>query len=209
MLGTALKEALGTHFDDYVEERFFRARPKPTPLHIAITNLSKLKFIVTINYDTLIERAYRKQQDEDVPVCSFKDVGSVQRYLSRREFFILKAHGDAAQSGNGVILTEHDYRTILYRERAYQSLLSAMFTMFTIIFIGTSMIDPELNLLLRYIASTFRSGGPTHYALMSEGEFTTVEETRWFKDFNIQLISISKEDNYKEAQDFVEKLSEY
>lgn len=209
MLSTELKEALGTHFEDYVEERFYRARPQLTPLHTAFTKLNKLKFVITINYDTLIERAYRKEKDDDVPVCSFKDVGAVQRYLSRHEFFILKAHGDASQSGNGVILTEHDYRTILYKERAYQSLLSAMFTMFTVVFVGASMTDPEINLLLRYIASTFQSSGPTHYALMPEEEITEVEKTRWFKDFNVQLIAISKQDNFAEVQEFIEKLSEY
>jgi len=209
MLSTELKEALGTHFEDYVEERFFRSRPELTPLHTALTRLEKLKFIITINYDTLIERAYRKEIDDDVPVCSFKDVGAVQRYLSRHEFFILKAHGDASQSGNGVILTEHDYRTILYKERAYQILLSAMFTMFTLVFVGASMNDPEINLLLQYIASTFQSSGPTHYALMPEEDITDVEKTRWFKDFNVQLIPISKKNNYVEVQEFIEKLASY
>jgi hypothetical protein len=85
MLGTELKEALGPHFEDYVEERFFRSRPIVTDLHTALTKLTKLQFIITTNYDTLIERAYRKEMDE-VPVCSFKDVGAVQRHLSRREF---------------------------------------------------------------------------------------------------------------------------
>ena len=208
MLSTELKEALGPHFEDYVEERFYRSRPGITSLHTAITGLSRLRFIVTTNYDTLIERAYR-QKDDHVAVCSFKDVGAVQRYLSRHEFFILKAHGDASQTGNGIILTEHDYRTILYRERAYQSLLSAMFTLFTVIFVGASLMDPEINLLLRYIASTFQSSGPTHYALMPEEDVTEVERIRWFKDFNVQLVPISKDDNYKGVKDFIDRLAEY
>lgn len=207
MLATELKETLGVHFEDYVEERFFRSKPAVTPLHSALTKLGQLKFIITTNYDTLIERTHRKEKDDDVPVCSFKDVGAIQRYLSRREFFILKAHGDASQTGNGVILTEHDYRTILYKERAYQSLLSAMFTMFTVVFVGASLTDPEINLLLRYIASAFQSSGPTHYALMPDEDITDVEKTRWFKDFNVQLIPVSKENNYQEVQEFVEVLA--
>jgi len=175
-------------------------------LHEALVALDKLQFVLTTNYDTLLERAFRKRND-DVSVCSFTDAGEVQRRLSRREFFILKAHGDATKLGNQIILTDVDYRNLLFGQRAYQSLLSAMFTMFTFIFVGASMTDPEISLLLSYIADSFSpNAGPTHYALMATEDVTQVERDRWFKDFKIQLITVSKQDNYAELTEFLREL---
>jgi hypothetical protein len=203
LIASGLKADLGAYFDEFVENTFIAPRPAPTALHSALVGLERLQFIITTNYDTILERAYRAK-DPDVSVCTFRDVGEVQRRLSKREFFIFKAHGDAAKLGNGIILTDADYRNILFRQRAYQSLLSTMFTMFTIVFVGASMTDPEIMLLLNYIADSFTPGsGPSHFALMVEEDITGVEKERWFKDLNVQLIPISKAHNYAELTEFL------
>ncbi len=203
LVASGLKEDLQVYFDEFVVNTFIAPKPTPTEMHQALVALDRTQFIVTTNYDTLIERAYRAK-DPDVSVCTFNDAGEVQRRLSKREFFILKAHGDAAKVGSGIILTDADYRNILFRQRAYQSLLSAMFTMFTIIFVGASMTDPEIMLLLNYLADSFAPGsGPSHFALMAEQDVTSVEKDRWFKDFNIHLIPVSKADHYVEVTEFL------
>jgi hypothetical protein len=206
MVASGLKDDLGSHFDQFIEEAFITPKPSPTALHGALVELDKLQFVLTTNYDTLLERAFRKR-DDDVSVCSFTDAGELQRRLSRREFFILKAHGDATKLGNKIVLTDVDYRSLLFGQRAYQSLLSTMFTMFTIVFIGASMTDPEIGLLLNFIADSFSpNAGPTHYALMSSEDVTDVEKDRWFKDFKIQLITVSKESDYAEITQFLREL---
>ncbi len=206
MVASGLKDDLRSHFDQFIEETFIAPKPTPTALHEALVALDKLQFVLTTNYDTLLERAFRKR-DDDVSVCSFTDAGEVQRRLSRREFFILKAHGDATKLGNKIVLTDVDYRNLLFGQRAYQSLLSAMFTMFTIIFVGASMTDPEISLLLSYIADSFSpNAGPTHYALMAAEDVTEVEKNRWFKDFKIQLITVSKQNDYAELTEFLREL---
>jgi hypothetical protein len=207
MIAGGLKEDLAGYFDDFVEATFIKTEPEPTTLHEAIVGAKNLKFIVTTNYDLLIELAYRKSGQYSVPVCTFKDTGEIQRRLSKREFFILKAHGDAAKAGNGIILTDIDYRQLLYRQRAYQSMLSAMFSMFTIVFVGASLADPEIRLLLGYLADEFApTTGPNHFALMAQEDTTSVEEARWFKDTKVQLIPISKANDYRELTEFMEAL---
>lgn len=207
MIAGGLKEDLSGYFDDFVEATFIAPEPGPTALHEAIVAAKNLKFVITTNYDLLVELAYRKSGQYSVPVCTFKDTGEIQRRLSKREFFILKAHGDAAKAGNGIILTDVDYRELLYRQRAYQSLLSAMFSMFTIVFVGASLIDPEIRLLLGYLADEFApTTGPNHFALMAQEDITSVEEMRWFKDTKVQIIPVSKADNYREITEFMQAL---
>ena len=207
MIAAGLKEDLSTYFDEFIVHTFMAPRPEPTELHRSITEATNLQFVVTTNYDILIEQAYRSAGMYDVSVCTFTDAGEVQRRLSKREFFVLKAHGDASRVGNGIVLTELDYRNIIYRQRAYQSLLSAMFTMFTIVFVGVSMTDPEIKILLSYIADAFSpSSGPSHFALMAEEDITNVERDRWLRDMKVQLIPVSKADDYQEVTEFMQAL---
>lgn len=207
MAASGLKVDLGSYFAGFIRKVFVDSKPVPTNLHKAMLGLKRLQFVLTTNYDTLIERTYRNQ-DPDVTVCTYKDSGEVRRSLSSREFFILKAHGDATRSGDGIILTDQDYRNILFRESAYQHMLATMFSMYTVVFVGASMTDPEVNLMLNYVASTFApDSGPTHYALLTKEKVNEVEKERWFKDFKIRVISVSSADEYAELTEFVDLLA--
>lgn len=203
MVAAGLKEDLGGQFDKFMEDTFVKSKPAPTALHRAMVELDKLQFVITTNYDTLLEKSFR-EKDEDLRVCTYHEIGEIQRRIAEREFFILKAHGDASKAGNGLILTSVDYRTLLYRHRGYQSLLMTMFTVYTIVIVGASISDPETTLLLNYIAEVFgTSAGPNHFALMAAEDFNEVEEKRWFHDYNVQFVPVSKENNYAELTEFM------
>jgi hypothetical protein len=207
MVAAAIKSELGPIFDETVERIFVKSGAKPTDLHLALVGLDKLPFILTINYDSLIEDAFQ-ESGKKISSNSFVDAGDVHRRLSKREFFLLKAHGDANRVGNGIVLTEVDYRALLYGNPGYRSILSVMFTMFSIVFVGASMADPEINLLLGYIADAFTStSGPVHYALLADEDITDAERERWMRDFKVHIIKISKADNYKELTEFVQVLA--
>lgn len=207
MVAAAIKSELGPIFDETVERIFVKSGAKPTDLHHALVKLDKLPFILTINYDALIEDAYQAAGVK-ISANSFVDAGDVHRRLAKREFFLLKAHGDANRVGNGIVLTEVDYRALLYGNPGYRSVLSVMFTMFSMVFVGASMADPEINLLLGYIADAFSStSGPVHYALLADEDITDAERERWMKDFKVHIIKISKADNYKELTEFVQVLA--
>jgi hypothetical protein len=126
--------------------------------------------------------------------------------MLQRQFFILKAHGDAAKPGNGIILTINDYRG-LARERAYQSLLASIFTLNSVLFVGVSLNDPELLVMLDYLADTFEPGSrPIHYALIAKEEINPIEEERWLKDYLIQIIPISSANDYADVPGAIEAL---
>lgn len=204
---TGLKGELSGLFADFIRRMFVGPKPRPTDLHRAMVDLAELQFVLTTNYDSLIEQAYRTV-NPDITVCTFKDAGEVRRSLSNRDFFILKAHGDATKSGDGIILTDHDYRQLLFKEPAYQHMLATMFSMYSVIFVGASLTDPEINLMLNYVASTFApESGPVHYAVLTKEETNAVERERWFKDFNLRVIPVSSADEHIEVVQFVKALA--
>lgn len=205
-LASALKDKLGDVWDQIISELFADNPLPPAEIHKLLPELDKLSMVITTNYDTLIEDTYTTALGRRQSVLTFNDGGEMRRLMLQRKFFILKAHGDAMKPGNGIILTISDYRK-LSRERAYQSLLASVFTLNSVFFVGVSLNDPELMVLLDYLADTFDPRSrPVHYALVPENEVNAVEVDRWLKDYLVQIIPISSDNNFKEVPEAVAAL---
>ncbi len=203
ILAQELKDFLQDAFRKYIIEKYSDNCPPPKQSHL---NLIKYpyQFIITTNYDTLLENAYVQVHGKQAKVHSFKDSPDIAYDLWNGRPFILKAHGDANKAQQGIILTETDYRQIIFQEKGYQSILQSLFTTKTVLFLGSSLSDPELKLLLSFIHSSFHGGGPTHYALISENEMNGVEAESWRKNFNIQIIPYSPANHHIEVEEFIE-----
>ncbi len=207
MVAEEMKDVLGVEFKTFIEEIFADDSKEPRPVHNLLVTLKKNRFIITTNYDLLIEQAFAKNR---VYTTAYKyyEAHAIQRQLFRREFFLLKAHGDAKTATENIVLTDKDYRRLLYQQPGYQSALQSIFTMYSVIFIGCSLEDPELKLLLNYINAAFPEGGIPHYALMTTETTSTTERGRWKKDYNMRIIPISSENNYEDIDAFLKILHE-
>ena len=207
MLAEEMKDVLGVGFKAFIEETYTREDINPSPTHNLLVSLKRSNFIITTNYDHLIERAfvnYKKYQ----PQYKYYEAHSIQSQLYNRKFFLLKAHGDAQTAADKIVLTDKDYRRLLYQEPGYQSALQSIFTMYSVIFVGCSLQDPELKLLFNYINAAFPEGGTPHYALMTNETTRATESNRWKKDYNMQIISITADNNYEDINTFFKILHE-
>lgn len=205
LLAEEIRDLAQSDLEKLIRDRFEDKTKQPTETHNVLVKL-KSKFIITTNYDTLIEKALVKNFDNYFPtVYTYKDASSVNYSLWNNDHFVLKAHGDA-KTPKEIILTEKDYRNIIYNQSGYQSILHAIFSTNSILFVGVSLNDPELLLLLGYIHNIFHGGSPTHYALMPKGTVTNTEVERWRKDFNIQIICYDGKDNHIELKTYLENI---
>lgn len=206
MLAEEIREVIPGHLDRYIKEKFDNKTIKPTLAHELLVKV-KSKFVITTNYDTLIEKAYVKSYSEDFPnVKTYKDAANINYNLWNDEYFILKAHGDARNAPNEIILTEQDYRKIIYQQQGYQSILHAIFSTYAVLFIGVSLSDPELLLLLGYIHNIFHGGSPIHYALIAKDGISETEISRWRKDYNIECITYDPHDDHIEITNFLQRI---
>lgn len=207
MLAGILRDELGSDFDKYIEGRFADGTLAPAKIHKAIIDLPSA-FVITTNYDNLLERAFlEKHHGKVMPnVFTYKQAGEVASSLHRDKPFFLKAHGDAQRNPAEIILTEKDYRRVIHHEPGYQSLLQTLFTTFTILFVGCSFTDIELQLILGFIHSSFHGKTPAHYALQAAKAQNPALAKAWKKDFNIHEINVSPDNNFKEVLGFITKL---
>lgn len=203
LLAEELKDILASEFPKYIKQRFDDRSLKPPALLLKLVQL-KNKFIITTNYDTLIEKAYAHVFHDIPNPLSYRNASAINYNILTNQSFILKAHGDAKSAPNEVILTEKDYRNIIFREKGYQSVLQVLFSTCNVLFFGASLRDPELKLLLGYIHNIFHGGSPDHFALINKDEITPTEINRWRKDFNIHILPYDPHTNHIELEIFVD-----
>ncbi len=208
LLAEELKDILASDLPKYIKQKFDDKALKPSDTLCKIVQL-KYKFIITTNYDTLIEKAYAKVFSDIPNPLTYKNASAINYNILTNEPFILKAHGDAKSAANEVILTEKDYRNIIFKEKGYQSVLHVLFSTCNVLFLGASLKDPELKLMLSYIHNIFHGGSPDHFALISQADITGTEIDRWRKDYNINIITYDPANNHKELDVFIEELSKY
>lgn len=178
--------------------------PVPTAAHKLITEIP-FEFVVTTNYDQLIESAYIAKFNQIPKIFTHLDVPDFADSLWKREFFILKAHGDVRRRSS-IILTEKDYRTIIYSAPGYRALLAAIFTTKTILFLGVSLGDPEIQLLLRSLHDAFQGSGVYHFALVPDTDFSETEAAHWRKNYNVRCLTYKPSKDHPEVVKFLRKL---
>jgi hypothetical protein len=206
MLAQDIKDSLGKVFFDYLTRRFTDQKIKPTKNHELLINLP-LNFIITTNYDNLIEKAYVAKYLDIPPTLIFSQSKDIAYKLWNREYFVLKAHGDVRINKEQIIMTENDYREILFKSPGFQSALQVMFSTNTILFIGTSFTDPDFILMMRFLHTAYHGGGPTHYMLINEKEGLNVEARRHMQDFNLHTIRYNPDNNFIQITQFLEFLN--
>ena len=194
-LASQLRRDLGKKFDEYIYKRFGDDGIQLSKAHERIVQLPA-RFFITTNYDNLLERAYSMHHhgSRNINTLTYKQVGQLASCLHRKELFILKAHGDAKTEPESVILTERDYRELVYSQQGYQSFLQTIFTTNRILFLGASLDDFDLRLLLGFLFTAYHGKTPIHYALLSEQEKTEAEASALFHDFNIHVLTYNNED---------------
>lgn len=193
------------HFLGELVDIFEKAPAAPTTLHKELLGLP-FNLVVTTNYDQLIENQYAELKRGIPKTYTYQDTADFADALWKGSFFILKAHGDISRKTT-IILTQKDYRTVLYAAPGYRAVLSAIFTTKTMLFVGVSLSDPETELLLGYLHDAFHGGGVYHYALVSKAEFNATVVNRWRKDYKVECLCYEATTGHPEVLSFVQALA--
>jgi NAD-dependent SIR2 family protein deacetylase len=156
----------------------------PTELHHAIVKLP-VAAVLTTNYDRLLETAFAQARAELPKVLTAADTASLWKHTAKREFFILKIHGDIIRPET-VILTSRDYTQHVFGNVAFMTFLQRLVVGHSLLFIGTSLSDIYLRRVLEETTFMTKGVGLPHYALLSRpGQVLT----KTLKDrFNIRVV---------------------
>ncbi len=133
---------------------------KPTTIHKLLSQISTK--IITTNYDCLLETQF-----QDFEKIQYNNTFKVSK-ISEYEKYIFKIHGDIHEPDKCVLFPSQYEK--LYNEKEQSSVfeLKKIISDKSILFIGFSLSDPNINYVFDFITNLYSGFTPEHFIITSE-----------------------------------------
>jgi hypothetical protein len=177
----------------------------PSPTHLLLPTIP-FAAVLTSNYDRLLERAYGKVAQ--LPwVITHNSGTALTAALHDRRFYILKVHG-TIEHVETIVLGRRSYRELMHGNEAYVEHIRTLLRTKTLLFVGFSLSDPDLRLILEQEQAVWGGHANIHYALMNAGELNSLVQREWERDYGIQILPYEPSNEYHpEVGEFLKELA--
>ncbi len=167
---------------------------EPASIHDDVVKLDS-RFVLTTNFDKLYENRANQIQNNTVLVRSYYDEG-VADIFRRSQRNVLKVHGtiDVAER---TVFTRSDYARARIEHGHFYRLLESLFLTHTFIFLGASMKDPDIQLILENHAFQFAGSRP-HFMVMPKDPASTAVVEIMEESMNLRSLIYDPADHHKE-----------
>ncbi|WP_207239421.1 SIR2 family protein [Pseudomonas sp. GW456-L15] len=176
---------------------------QPAEYHEIIQSINP-KIVITTNYDQIYEKqcdallaghgySVRKFHDDDLLDC-----------VRSSDNLIIKAHG-CISSVNNIVLNRSDYFSLKKQYAGFYSVLDSLLTVSTVLFLGCSMSDPDIQLVLENTNISAPSSH-THYAVMSKGGHAALNSAME-SAYNIKILEYDSADGHAELIESLKDLN--
>jgi hypothetical protein len=181
-------------FKSILIQEFLEKRFEPADIHDDII-MTDSRFVLTTNFDKLYENRANQIQQNTVLVKNYYDT-DVADVFRRSQRVVLKVHG-TIDSPDKTIFTRSDYAMARTQYSHFYELLNALFVTHTFIFLGASLRDPDMQILLENHRYRFEGSRP-HYIMMPKdttraGQLHVMEES-----MNLRALLYTPQDNHVE-----------
>jgi hypothetical protein len=150
----------------------------------AITLLATASWpaIITTNFDRLLATAFGAR----TRLVTWQDAVGIEEVLRSHSPHIMFAHG-LLEHPDSLVLTPEQYRRCL-RHAAYRTYLKSIFTNYTVLFLGFSFSDRDVQELLEDLRETFGTSKTPHFALVATDETPDLRIHYLRSNFNIEAV---------------------
>ena len=196
-------------YESLLERLFDPPDALPGEVHTALFRL-KPSIVLTTNYDDLLETAFASMSSKNIVPFTYNESSQAHRRLRcgiPPEYpLIFKMHGTISKPGD-VILTEYDYRKLIYQKPGYRTLMSAIFVTHTVLMLGFSLRDRELSLLLESLQESFDYEKRADYILLpTRSGKKSLEMKRIEDDFGVHIVPYKSSKRHRAVLDFINQL---
>lgn len=194
-------------FAEFLNSVFRDKNVIPTETH---KNIFKTPFraILTTNYDTLLEGAYALTHEGQVPIkFTQEDLRTISSPLRSDDFFIFKIHGDVDRP-ESIVLGSKSYNQILFRTPEYLHFLETLFTTHTVLFVGFSGNDIDLDFVTDRLSTIYARTLNKHYILLPNNKYNLTEKRRLLLDKRLEVIEYDADVKHLQVDRFFNTLDE-
>jgi hypothetical protein len=175
-------------FTRIVREQFVQPRFEHSRTHEAILAIDP-KIVVTTNYDDIYDTYCRSGMAHDgYNICKYYDQHLVNDLRSPVRL-VVKAHGCVSDPSR-IVISRSQYFRERQEHRNFYEVLDALFLTNTVLFVGYSLSDPDIQLVLENSNIAARSSHG-HYALIEDNLEPDIEQAA-AKAYNIHFIKYKK-----------------
>jgi hypothetical protein len=153
-------------FGHFLKRTLEAPRFKPSRVHECVLKIDP-KIVITTNYDTIYEKYCREGNAADgYQPITYTDQHLVSR-LRTPTRCIIKAHG-CVLTPEDVVFSRSSYFNARHIHRSFYSVLDSLFLTNTILFLGYSLSDPDIQLSLENTNISAPSAN-SHYFVTESG----------------------------------------
>lgn len=181
-------------FTRIIREKLVQPRFSPSSIHESVLTVDP-KIVVTTNYDDIYDTYCRTGLARDgYNVCKYYENHIINDIRSPVRL-IVKAHGCVSDASR-IVLSRSQYFKERQNNSAFYNTLDALFLVNTVLFVGYSISDPDIQLVLENSTISANSSH-THYAFVEDGVHPDIEFAAK-KAYNIHFLKFPRGD-YQEA----------
>lgn len=138
--------------------------------------------IVTTNYDNLLEQAIENHVLFYDTVCQDTDFP-----YTANDRLLIKMHGDLKTKN--IVLKEEDYLMYSHNFRLIGTFVKSLFANYTILFIGYSLQDYDLKLIMRSVKDILGEHFQKAYLIDSNETAMSDVEVNYFRNLGVNIIN--------------------
>ncbi|MDM5251014.1 SIR2 family protein [Lysinibacillus sp. G4S2] len=186
-------------YNDFLRQNFDEPHFSPNKIHDYIKDIN-CKIVVTTNFDKIYEQCCGSQ---GYPVVNYYDpISKLISNLRSSQNLIIKAHG-TIDDVNNIIFTDNEFFMARRENIDFYNVLKALFLTHTVVFLGYSLNDPDINLQLELTNRTKVESNP-HYIFMSKGVDEELKK-QWKECYNVNIFEYG--DNYLDLEPYMHQLA--
>lgn len=184
-------------YGKYLQDTYLRSEFQASNVHKAIKKIDS-KIVITTNFDKIYDNLCNEQ---GYIVINYEKTKAIVQNIKSPNNLIIKAHGTIEDVEN-IIFTASQYYNKQEKHPEFYELLYSLFLTHTVVFIGYSLNDPDINLILQYLHNSANVNSP-HYLVKHKG---TPDQLRkhWKETYNVQIIEYG--DGFDDFEPAIEEL---
>lgn len=172
-------------FNARVKQIFIEKNYTPSECHKMLVDVAP-KVFVTTNYDTILEGALISESGHNsYTQYEYTREGLLDAVRSPSTILV-KLHG-CAKYPNDIILSRSDYFKLRKKHAGFFDLVSSIYKLNTVLFIGCGIEDPDLNLILENNNIQSETSNPS-YAMVGSQSYAAKLRDTIKSQYNIDLI---------------------
>ena len=198
-----LKGELKHRWSDALRDEFGQVG-EASSLHKAIIELRQ-RIIITTNFDKLLEGAWSSlNMDTHYPQVLTKIDNNIFKIFRDNHSYIIKLHG-TIDDETSMVFTKSEYSEKAFGSWIYDELLRVLLLTHTFLFIGFSMNDPAISLIIEMYAQTFQNMRPHYIFLAAPVHESIVDISRRLR--KLYIIPYDPQNNHLELVTHIRQLA--